>query len=59
MDDKQLRDHLGDLLGGGNAHVDFKTALAGIPPNCEACVRPARPTRLEFLSTCASRNGTS
>lgn len=40
MDDKQLRDHLGDLLGGGNAHVDFKTALAGIPPKLRG-VRPA------------------
>ena len=32
MKDKPLRDHLGDLLTGGNAHVDWKTAFAGIAP---------------------------
>jgi hypothetical protein len=39
MNDKQLRDHLGELLTGGHAHVDFKNALAGIPPK----LRGARP----------------
>jgi uncharacterized damage-inducible protein DinB len=39
LKDKPLRDHLGELLTGGNAHVDWKTALAGIPPKLRG-VRP-------------------
>jgi uncharacterized damage-inducible protein DinB len=37
--DKQLREHLSDLLAGGNAHVDMKTAFSGIPPKLRG-VRP-------------------
>ncbi len=32
MKEKILREHLISLLSGGNAHVDWKGALAGIPP---------------------------
>lgn len=39
MKEKQLREHLDDLLAGGNAHVDWKTAFAGIPPKLRG-VRP-------------------
>ena len=42
--DKPLRDHLGELLTGGHAHVDFKTALGGIPPK----LRGARPPGVEY-----------
>jgi uncharacterized damage-inducible protein DinB len=38
--DKPLRDHLGDLLTGGNAHVDWKTAFKGIAPKLRG-VRPS------------------
>jgi hypothetical protein len=39
MKDKPLREHLGELLTGGHAHVDLKTALTGIPPKLRG-VRP-------------------
>ena len=31
MDDKVLREHLKKLLSGGEAHVDWKSALKGLP----------------------------
>jgi hypothetical protein len=37
--EKQLREHLGELLAGGNAHLDWESAFAGIPPK----LRGARP----------------
>ena len=40
MQEKQLREHLGELLSGGNAHLDWKSALGGIPPKLRG-VRPA------------------
>ena len=40
MQEKQLRKHLGDFLAGGNAHLDWKSAFAGIPPKLRG-VRPA------------------
>ena len=40
MQDKQLREHLCELLSGGNAHLDWKSALDGIPPKLRG-VRPA------------------
>ena len=39
MKDKSLRDQLVELLTGGNAHVDWKTAFARIPPKLRG-VRP-------------------
>ena len=39
MKDKPLRDQLVELLTGGNAHVDWKTAFARIPPKLRG-VRP-------------------
>ena len=38
----RLREHLLDLLGGGHAHLDFDTAVAGLPPE----LRGARPPGL-------------
>jgi len=32
LNEKSLRDHLLDLLSGRNAHVDWKSVFAGIPP---------------------------
>jgi DinB superfamily len=40
MREKQLREHLDQLLSGGNAHLDWKSALSGIPPKLRG-VRPA------------------
>ena len=31
--DKALREHLVQLLKGGNAHADFETAIKDLPPN--------------------------
>ena len=43
MDDQaKLREHLLDLLGGGHAHLNFATAIAGLP----AALRGARPPGL-------------
>jgi hypothetical protein len=39
VSDKQLREHLGELLSGGNAHADAKKAFAGIAPKLRG-VRP-------------------
>jgi hypothetical protein len=39
VNDKFLREHLGELLTGAHAHVDLKVGLAGIPPKLRG-VRP-------------------
>jgi hypothetical protein len=39
-----LRQHLLDLLRGGNAHLNFEEALAGLPPN----LRGAKPAGLPY-----------
>ena len=39
-DDKVLRQHLIELLGGGSAHVDFETAIADLPVAARG-VKPA------------------
>ncbi|MGH9678672.1 MAG: DinB family protein [Candidatus Acidiferrales bacterium] len=39
MQEKPLREHLDELLSGGNAHLDWKPALGGIPPKLRG-VRP-------------------
>src|SRR5579885_354057 len=61
MKDNQaaLRKHLLYLLRGGGAHIDFDTAIAGLP----AKLRGVRPkgvphTAWRLLSTCGSLNGT-
>ncbi len=38
--DKAVRDHLCDLLGGGNAHVGFDKAVSGLPTKLRG-MRPA------------------
>jgi hypothetical protein len=38
--DRALREHLLYLLKGGGAHLDFETAIAGLPPE----LRSAKPT---------------
>jgi hypothetical protein len=38
--EKQLREHLVNLLSGGGAHLDWKASLAGIPPELRG-VRPS------------------
>jgi hypothetical protein len=40
VNDKALREHVLSLLGGGNAHLDWKAAFKGIPPKLRG-VRPA------------------
>jgi uncharacterized damage-inducible protein DinB len=40
MADQALRDHLLDLLQGGNAHLKFEEAIADLPPELRG-VRPA------------------
>ncbi len=40
MKEKQLREHLVNLLSGGGAHLDWKASLAGIPPELRG-VRPS------------------
>jgi hypothetical protein len=44
MEEKQLRKHLLDLLSGGHAHLDWKSAFAGIPPK----LRGVRPIELPY-----------
>jgi DinB superfamily len=41
---RALRQHLLDLLRGGNAHLNFEEALAGLPPN----LRGERPAGLPY-----------
>ena len=40
MNEKSLREHLTNLLSGRGAHLDFKTAFTGIPPNVHG-IRPS------------------
>jgi hypothetical protein len=42
--DQALREHLLDLLRGGNAHLDFEKATAGLPVE----LRGAKPSGLPF-----------
>ena len=44
MQERQLRQHLGELLSGGNAHLDWKSAFTGIPPK----LRGVRPSGLPY-----------
>ena len=44
MSDKALREHLLNLLSGRGAHLDWKTALKGIPPK----MRGVRPNGLPY-----------
>jgi len=44
VEEKQLRKQLVDLLTGGNAHLDWKSAFAGIPPK----LRGVRPVGLPY-----------
>jgi len=41
---RALRQHLLDLLRGGNAHLNFEEALAGLPPT----LRGAKPAELPY-----------
>ena len=41
--DRALRQHLLDLLRGGNAHLNFEEALAGLPPNLRGTKPPGLP----------------
>jgi hypothetical protein len=43
-DDKSIRDHLLWLLRGGNAHLDFDSAVAGLP----AKLRGVKPAGLPY-----------
>lgn len=44
MNEKALREHLGNLLSGGGAHLDWKTTFRGIPPK----LRGVRPSGLPY-----------
>ena len=39
----QLRAHLLDLLGGGQAHLNFDQAVAGLPPELRGAKPPSVP----------------
>ena len=41
--DRSLRQHLVDLLKGGNAHVRFEEVIAGIPPKLRGQKLPGLP----------------
>ena len=41
--DRALRQHLLDLLRGGNAHLNFDEALAGLPPQLRGVKPPGLP----------------
>jgi hypothetical protein len=43
MNEKLLREHLGSSLGWGAAHLDWKSALAGIPPKLRGVRPPGAP----------------
>lgn len=43
IQDKALRDQLVDLLGGGNAHISFEKAMAGIPERLRGAKPPGAP----------------
>ncbi len=40
---RALRQHLLDLLRGGNAHLNFEEALAGLPPTLRGAKPPGLP----------------
>ena len=44
MQDQQLREHVLDLLSGGGAHIDFETAIAGLP----VAMRGERPESIPY-----------
>jgi len=56
MSDASLREHLVDLLEGGGAHLDFQTAIAGLPVELRGAKvtgSPHTPWRLlEHLRLC-------
>jgi hypothetical protein len=39
----RLRAHLLELLGGGNAHLDFDKAISGLPPELRGAKPPGLP----------------
>ena len=41
--DKALREHVLNLLKGGNAHVDFDSAIANLPANLRGATPPGVP----------------
>jgi hypothetical protein len=41
--DRSLRQHIVDLLGGGNAHVKFDQVIAGIPAKMRGSKAPGLP----------------
>ena len=41
--DKSLRDHLLELLGGGQAHLDFEKAIAWLPVKLQGARPPGLP----------------
>jgi hypothetical protein len=43
MDDAQLREHLLDLLSGGNAHLNFEQAIANLPAELRGVRPPGLP----------------
>ncbi len=46
MDDSALRQHLVELLRGGNAHLQFEAAIADLPPK----LRGVKPKGLDFTA---------
>ena len=44
MQDQQLREHIRYLLSGGGAHLDFETAIAGLP----VAMRGERPVSIPY-----------
>ena len=40
---KTLRQHLRELLRGGNAHLDFDKAVSGLPPKLRGAKPPGQP----------------
>jgi hypothetical protein len=43
MDDKILREHLAKALGSNEAHLDWESALAGLPPKHRGTKPPGAP----------------
>jgi len=43
MNEKSLREHLAKALGWAEAHLDWKTALAGFPPKLRGIKPPGAP----------------
>ena len=46
IDDQALRDHLVYLLRGGGAHIDFESAVSGLPHE----LRGRRPARMQYTA---------